>query len=275
MKKALIGSLLIMFSCFYVLAQESTLNQTDSKGLKQGRWEEKTASGISKGKYNSDQKEGTWVTYGSNGTLTRVEEFSNGIRDGIFVEIDQRGYLVSDMFYQNNLLEGTAKKYYYGTNPASIIDYRHGKINGKKKIYYENAASKLTEESEYKDDVKDGYSNFFATNGDPIAEYIYKNGLLEGIQKTYYTGKKLMSEQMYVNNIESGFYKEYFESTKPKIEGNFKEGKMTGKWVEYFESGTVKSEGTYLDGVKEGKWLEYDEAGKVVKTSKFVKGVEK
>ena len=72
----------------------------------------------------------------------------------IAVEIDPRGYLVGETYYVNDLIEGTARKFFYGANPASQIDYLHGKINGKKKIYYENSAGKLMEESEYKDDIK-------------------------------------------------------------------------------------------------------------------------
>jgi antitoxin component YwqK of YwqJK toxin-antitoxin module len=258
-----------------LFAQEQKTNQTDARGLKQGVWEEKTASGISKGSYLNDLKEGNWIMHGSNGNLTRIESFSKGIRNGIFVEIDQRGYLVSEMYYENNLLEGVAKKFYYGTNPASVIEYKQGKMNGKKMEYYENAAGKLKEESEYRDDVKDGISSFFAVNGDPIAEYVYKNGSLEGVQKTYYSGKKLMSEQNYVNNVESGFYKEYFESGKIKIETIYKNGLMDGKYVEYNEDGKVMIDGFYLNGEKEGKWTEFDASGKVIKMSKFAKGVEK
>lgn len=274
MKNAFLLTVLALIMGFYAIAQ-TTPNKTDDKGRKQGPWEEKTATGVSKGSYVDDQKEGNWISYGTNGNLTRIEVFVKGLREGIFVEIDQRGYLVSEMYYLNNLLEGTAKKFYYGTNPASVIEYKHGKINGKKKVYYENAAGKLTEESEYVDDVKDGISNFYSSTGDPIAEYVYKKGLLEGIQKTYYPGKKLMSEQNYVNNVESGLYREYYESGKVKTEGNYKEGKMDGKWIENNEDGVLKMEGAYVNGEKEGKWVEFDAAGKIVKTTKFIKGVEK
>jgi antitoxin component YwqK of YwqJK toxin-antitoxin module len=275
MKKVMFTAALMVFSMLFVFAQESNINKTDAKGLKQGVWEEKNATGISNGQYINDQKDGNWITHGSNGSLTRIESFSKGIREGIFVEIDQRGYLVSEMYYVNNLLEGTAKKFFYGTNPASIIEYKQGKISGKKKEYYENAAGKMKEESNYLDDVKDGASVFYAVNGDPIAEYTYKNGSLEGMQKTYYAGKKLMSEQNYANNVESGLYKEYFESGKLKIETTYKNGVMDGKYVEYDEDGKLKIEGTYLNGEKEGKWTEFDSNAKPLKVSKFVKGIEK
>lgn len=275
MNKTLVIAAWLSLSCLLAVAQEIKTNQTDSKGLKQGYWEEKAPTGATKGNYVNDQKDGNWISYGANGNLIRIESYSQGLRNGIYVEIDQRGYLVAEMYYVNDLIEGVAKRFYYGTNPASVIEYRHGKINGKKKVYYENSAGKLTEESDYKDDVKDGRSLFYAINGDPVADYTYKNGSLEGIQKTYYPGKKLMSEQNYVNNVESGIYNEYYENGKMKVQGSYKDGKMDGKWSEFYEDGKLKSEGAYANGSKEGKWSEYDPSGKLLKSSKFVNGVEK
>jgi len=275
MKSLMFFVAMLLLCSVFAYSQTSSINQTDNKGLKQGFWEEKVPNGTMKGKYLNDKKEGNWITYGGNGNFLKLESYSGGLKQGIVVEVDQRGYLVGEMYYTDDLLDGTAKKFYYGTNPASVIDYKKGKINGKKKVYYENAAGKLTEESDYTEDVKDGESKFYSSNGDPIAEYVYRKGALEGIQKSYYPGKKLMSEQNYVKNVESGLYKEYFENGKLKIEGNYKEGKMEGKWVEYFENGVVKSDGSYVNGEKEGKWIEYDEAGKVMSEARYAKGVKK
>lgn len=124
MKKVLFLSVLFMFTCFLASAQNAAPNQTDSKGLKQGQWEEKTATGISKGLYLNDKKDGNWISYGANGNFSKLEVFSKGVHDGIVIEIDQRGYLVSEMYYKNDLLDGVAKKFYYGTNPASVIEYK-------------------------------------------------------------------------------------------------------------------------------------------------------
>jgi uncharacterized protein len=275
MKKVLFLSVLFMLACLIASAQNVAPNQTDSKGLKQGLWEEKTATGISKGQFVNDQKDGNWISYGANGNFSKLEVYSKGMRDGIYIEIDQRGYLVSEMYYKNNLLDGTAKKFFYGTNPASVIEYKEGKMNGKKKVYYENAAGKLTEESSYTNDIKDGPSNFFSSIGDPIAEYMYRNGLLEGIQKTYYPGKKLMNEQEYLHNIEQGLYKEYYENGSVKMEGKYENGLKSGKWSEFGEDGKLKADGMYVNDQKEGKWAEYDATGKAIKYIKYVNGAEK
>lgn len=271
MKKFFIFNLLLAASITFAMAQ-NTINQLGSNGLKQGSWEEKTPSGTTKGTYSNDKKDGCWTSYAADGKLTKIENFKLGLRDGITIEIDQRGYLVSESYYVNNLLEGTAKKFFYGTNLASSIDYLHGKINGKKKIYYENSAGKLTEESEYKDDVKNGASTFYSINGDPVAEYTYVNNMLQGVQKTYFAGKKIMSEQEFNQNVENGFSKEYYENGKLKSEGFYVKGVLSGVWKSYNEEGILLEEGSYINGEKEGKWMEYDAAGKVTKTTKYMKG---
>ncbi len=271
MKKILFTCLLMVLSISFCVAQTAA-NQTDANGKKQGLWEEKTTSGTSKGSYLNDEKDGCWTSYAGDGKLIRIENFKKGIREGIAVDIDQRGYLVSEMYYADNLLEGTAKKFFYGTNPASLIDYVHGKINGKKKVYYENSAGKLMEESEYKNDVKDGKSNFFTINGDPIAEYVYVNNMLQGVQKSYYPGKKIMTEQEFKDNLENGMTKEYYENGKLKSEGIYVKGVLNGLWKDYNEEGVLKFQGSYVNGEKEGKWQEMDATGKVIKTTTYVKG---
>ena len=268
----------ILFACFIMLVSislvsaQTAANKTDANNKKQGFWEEKLPSGVSKGAYINDLKEGCWTNYASDGKLIRIEHFNKGLREGIAVDIDQRGYLVSETYYVENLIEGTAKKFYYGTNPASIIDYKHGKINGKKKIYYENSAGKIMEESEYTDDLKNGASNFYTINGDPIAEYTYVNNKIQGVVKSYYAGKKLQSEQEFLDNVENGFYKEYYENGKLKSEGIYVKGVLNGVWKDYNEEGLLKVEGAFLNGGKEGKWNDYDAAGKIVKTTRYVNG---
>jgi len=267
--------MLMAFSISLIVAQ-TAINQSDANGKKQGAWEEKTATGTLKGNYVNDLKDGCWVTYNANdGKLLRIEYYIKGKHEGIAVDIDTRGYLGSETYFADDLIEGTAKKYFYGTNPASLIDYVHGRITGKKKIYYENSAGKLQEESEYVNDIKNGKSSYFTMAGDPVAEYNYVNNMLQGVQKTFYPGKKIQTEQEFVDNLENGFVKEYYESGKLKSEGNYVKGKMNGVWKEYSEEGAVTLMGSYKDDQKDGKWEEFNESGKVVKTTKYVNGQAK
>jgi len=255
--------------------EPDTINKTDAKGMKQRFWEEKTDNSTTKGWYKNNLKEGQWLTYGQNGIITKVENYHKGMKNGTVIEIDQRGYLSGDVTYVNDVLEGTAKRYFYGTNPASVIPYKHGKITGKKVIYYENSAGKMMEESTFKNDIKDGPSNWYTISGDKVAEYNYVNGNLEGVQRQYYPKSVLMSEQNYVKNLAEGEYKEYFDVAKSETPAGSANTVKDTKPADVPVIGKLKIQGTYVKGEKDGKWTEFDENGGILKTTKFLKGVEK
>jgi antitoxin component YwqK of YwqJK toxin-antitoxin module len=275
MKRLIVCMFLTVLGVSTVSAQPENMNQKDANGLKIGLWQEQVPEGNASGFYTDGLKESTWVTRNANSNaLLKVESFIKGKHNGIVLDFNQQGQMVGEKYYIDDLLEGTAKTYFWGTQVASSINYKHGKLDGKKQVFYENSNGKLQEESFYKDGVKDGTSKWYSNNGDPIAEYVYVNGNLTGVQKMYFPGKKLQSEQNYVNNLESGPYKEYFESGKLKIESNFANGKQEGKYTEYDENGSKVREGNFASGLEEGKWLYFDKAGKVMKTKKFIKGAE-
>jgi antitoxin component YwqK of YwqJK toxin-antitoxin module len=253
-----------------------SINKVDTKGKKQGYWEEKLAnSTTTKGWYVNDLQNGQWLTYGQNGIITKVENYKKGKKDGAVIEIDSRGYLSAELYFINDIPEGTAKRYFYGTNLASVIPYKHGKIDGKKIIYYENSAGKPQEESNFKNDIKDGVSKWYTITGDVVAEYNYVNGILEGVQKEYYPKGSLKSEQVYVKNEPEGEYKEYFDVAKPETPAGNSNPANPGKPVSEPVIGKLKMQGIYVKGEKDGKWTEYDENGAVLKITRFVNGIEK
>lgn len=253
-----------------------SINKVDVKGKKQGYREEKLAnSTITKGWYLNDLQNGQWLTYGQNGIITKVENYKNGKKDGAVIEIDSRGYLSAELYFIDDIPEGTAKRYFYGTNLASVIPYKHGKIDGKKIIYYENSAGKPQEESYYSNDIKHGISKWYTIKGDVVAEYNYVNGDLDGIQKEYYASGALKSEQVYVKNIPEGEYKEYFDVPKPETPAGTKNPANPATSVSVPVVGKLKIAGIYVKGEKDGKWTEYDENGAVLKVTRFVNGVEK
>jgi antitoxin component YwqK of YwqJK toxin-antitoxin module len=258
------------------VAIPDSINKIDAKGKKQGYWEEKLANAsTTKGWYINDLQNGQWLTYGQNGIITKVENYKKGKKDGAVIEIDTRGYLAAELYFVNDIPEGTAKRYFYGTNLASVIPYKHGKIDGKKIIYYENSAGKPQEESNFKNDIKDGISKWYTITGDVVAEYNYVNGNLDGIQKEYYAKGALKSEQIYVKNMPEGEYKEYFDVVKPEVPADNGTHPNLTKPAETPVIGKLKIQGMYVKGEKDGKWTEFDENGAVVKVSKFVNGVEK
>jgi antitoxin component YwqK of YwqJK toxin-antitoxin module len=284
MKKLIVFCFVICLPLAAVLAQTTattvsvpdSINKMDAKGKKQGYWEEKLPnSTTTKGWYVNDLLNGQWLTYGQNGIITKVENYNKGKKNGAVIEIDSRGYLSAELYFKNDIPEGTAKRYFYGTNLASVIPYKHGKVDGTKIIYYENSAGKPMEESNFKNDLKEGVSKWYTITGDVVAEYNYSKGNLEGIQKEYYSKGQLKSEQNYINNLPEGEYKEYFEAVKAEPTANEAKPNADNKPAVIPESAKLKIQGNFVKGEKDGKWTEFNEDGAVVKVSKFVNGVEK
>jgi antitoxin component YwqK of YwqJK toxin-antitoxin module len=137
-------------------------------------------------------------------------------------------------------------------------NYKQGKLNGVKKVYYTNEAksyapnvTNIQEETFYINDLREGVTKWYSKNDKLAVEYNYHNGLLEGVQKTYFDdGKNVQIEELYKNNI--------------PIE-----------YKEYYRSGKIKTEGKYnSNGQKHGEWKNYSEDGKLLKPTRFIDGNE-
>ncbi|MCX6265845.1 MAG: hypothetical protein NTW16_00605 [Bacteroidetes bacterium] len=258
MKKLLSFLLTVIISIpFYANAQiaandnklPDTVNRTDSKGDKIGYWIEKQGDVTYKGEYINNKKVKNWIGYYSNNIISKIEYYTDGIKDGILIQFDRKGKISMVEHFKNGLANGQTIIYnQYTETPLSETEYTLGKKNGYYRQYYDNG--KIQEESWYKDDLKNGPSVWNNKSGKRIAEYNYKTGDFDGLQKTFYENDSLQSTNNYFNN------------------------NLSGESKEYFRNGQVKISGKYVNGQKEGAWTEYDELGKVEKITKFKGGVE-
>jgi len=226
-----------------------TVNRTNSEALKYGYWVEKQGDITSKGEYLLNKKNKNWISYYPNNIISKIEYYSNGLRDGISVQFDRRGKMTLLENYRNGMTHGQTIHYsQFNETPLSECDYAYGKRNGMFRQYYDNG--KIQEESYFKDDLKNGFSKWFNKNGRLIAVYQYLNGNFDGIQKTFYENDTLQTV--------------YF----------FKDNKYSGESKEFYRNGKVKVTGKYVLGEKDGPWTEYDELGKVQKVTKYKNGQE-
>ena len=110
MKKSILFALLGVFTSFSIWAQD--LNKTDSKGLKQGRWQTYFGNNDieTEGNYVDDVKQGVWKSYHSKGLLKSVEHYTDGVLQGVVIEIDSRGYLLSEVEYVDGKKEGLERR---------------------------------------------------------------------------------------------------------------------------------------------------------------------
>lgn len=151
-------------------AFEGEINQTDSKGNRQGYW-------IIKGAMLDDN---------NFKPEAKVEEGN----------------------YSDNRKDGLWKRYWPSGKRRSEVNYLAGKPIGEYKLYYENG--KLEEHSNWTNSKNTGELKRYYANGNPQQHFIFAdNGKRNGLQKYYHENGKIAMEVNIVNGNESGLLRRY------------------------------------------------------------------
>ncbi|NTV84737.1 MAG: hypothetical protein HGA23_10625 [Bacteroidales bacterium] len=92
------------------------LQTVDGQGIhvpeiKNGFFTEKIGNLTVEGNYLDGKKEGNWLTYYPSGYLNKVEEYHDGMKNGLVLEIDGKGGVTSETHYKNDMLDGVSKGY--------------------------------------------------------------------------------------------------------------------------------------------------------------------
>jgi len=119
-------------------------------------------------------KNGTWVTYYPNdGRVKSVTNFVNGKKNGLHMEMTNRGQVDLQCFYADDILDGKWSKYKFGNRLEKEVNYKMGKFDGFYREYHSNG--KMMREIQYKNGIKDGMFKQFNDQEQVILEYTYKN----------------------------------------------------------------------------------------------------
>jgi antitoxin component YwqK of YwqJK toxin-antitoxin module len=226
-----------------------TINKTDANGDKTGFWIEKSNDITFKGEYVANKKVKNWIGLYSNNVVARIDYYTNGLKDGIAVQVDRKNKITLVENFKHGLLHGQVISYSQFTeSPVTEAEYANGKKTGLYRQYYDNG--KIQEETWFKDDLKAGLSRWNNKNGQRLAEYNYKANNFDGLQKTFYENDSIQTINHFKDNVLSGEIREYYRNGKLKLTGN------------------------YLNGLKDGTFTEYNELGKVEKVTRFKNGEE-
>ena len=157
---------------------------------------------VSQGSMKSNVKEGVWRNYSSTGSITSLEEFKNGKKNGSLLKFGPGTMISVDATYKDDSLHG--QKTTYGTNNKikSVENYVNGILHGNRKAYYDDG--KLQEEATFKNGKKDGKAIWYLQNGQPSVEYTYSDGVLNGSAKEYNPKGAILREGKFVNDSEEG-----------------------------------------------------------------------
>lgn len=219
--------LLLVVLLFFGFVSMAQLNQTDTKGRKQGEWAKtypKSRVYQYKGQFKDDKPIGTFTYYYESGKVKAVikhdtgsarsvayyyhengNAMSHGIfrnmkKDSIWLNFLPSGRLSTTETYKNDLLDGKKTVYYVPENiedksriPATIYNYVQGKLHGETIDYFDIGGVKM--KGQYENDKKVGVWEYYHLNGKKMMIERYKGGVRHGWHFAYdeagkETGKK-------------------------------------------------------------------------------------
>lgn len=168
-------------------------------GNKYGKWNYYFPSGAKEqeGFYDKNGEfTGKWQWYYENGNLLREEEFIRGLEDGVLVEYNEDGKVLTKGEYLEGEREG---EWYYGLNDHSETGkYLYGERNG--------------------------YWEFKHPNGKTAFEGTYESGNPHGTHKYYNDQGVLIREEAYSYGIKDGKWRWFNEDGVEYLNIVFKDG---------------------------------------------------
>jgi antitoxin component YwqK of YwqJK toxin-antitoxin module len=272
----------ILVFAFSAPSFSQDLNQTDAKGLKQGKWKKLYSNERVRyeGQFKDDKPYGLFQYYYETGQLQAT---NNHIGNG---KVANHVYHPNGKIKAKGVFREQKKDslwQYFNENELLVLEetYILDTLNGAQKTYYEN--KQLGEETNFSHGVKEGVWKKFFDNGKPWVDANYVNGNLDGkfvmfredgkrkVQGTYALGFRVgtwlnfnengsvYTQQVYKNGVlkttkpENGEFKEYYDSEIPKSVYNYKKGQKEGEFQEFYNVGEWTFEETpgKMDGPDE------------------------
>jgi len=198
--------LFFLFSIPTLIAQES--NKLDDKGLKHGLWKgifEESKRPRYEGTFEHGKEIGIFKFFDDTkaNTVIATREFNEKDNSCYTIFYNQKGLKVSEGKLVNKKYEGEWKYFHLNsTNIMSIENYKNGKLEGIRKVFYRN--NSIAEETLYKNGLKEGIYKKYAENGVVLEEINYKNNIFEGLSTFRNTKNEIVSKGNYVNGKKSG-----------------------------------------------------------------------
>ena len=205
---------------------KSGKNFTDSKGLKQGEWEKRSADGnlIYKATFKDDKPIGTMTRYYPNGRKKVVIEYDSISDYGAAQLFDEKEQLFAEGMYNKTVKDSTWLYYDVLKNVVCRESYSNGLLNGPTAYFYQNGA--VFELLNYKNGIKDGEWRQYYRDGKDKLTCQYNQGKLVGAFKVLYASGTSEVIGFYKNGVEEGVWKFYKPDGKVDYEIKYKGGKI-------------------------------------------------
>ena len=201
-------------------------NLLDDEGRKTGHWRVEYPNGklLYEADFLEGQPVGVMVRYYDNGVVKARMKFEPGGERSLTRLFFRSGKPAAEGLYVMQVKDSVWT--YFSELDGSVRireSYSDGKLEGVTRRYY--PSGEISEEVEWKQNVKEGPWNQYYENGAPRLSGHYKNGMLHGS------------------------YEIYFSNSTIKIRGTYLEDKSHGTWSFYNEEGEEIYALEYINGV--------------------------
>lgn len=278
------NALAVLLACWTLqsFGSEGDVNQTDSKGQRQGYWiikgdmvddhDYKPANKVEEGNYIDNRKDGLWKKYWPGGKLRSEVNYKSGKPLGEYKLYYANGKLEEHSTWSNNKNSGDFKRYYENGNPQqSFLFSENGKRNGVQRYYHENG--KLSLEVNIVNGQESGLMKRYNPDGSIAEEKVFENGVLkQGTSKKYkeVATKEPVAKDPYDENVGK---QSQVSTDKTNKAQSFK---PNGFNTLYDKNGALTQVGEFMNGkLYDGKWYRYNSDGlliriEIYKGAKFV-----
>jgi antitoxin component YwqK of YwqJK toxin-antitoxin module len=224
------------------------INQTDDKGLKQGKWMKVYANGVTayEAYFKDDKPINELKRYHENGKLSSFVKYTENIDTALAEFYDEDGVKISEGKYIGKAKTGIWI-YYNNTIKIREESYENDIYNGFQIVYYDNG--QIYDRKKFENGVEVGLWEKFHKNGNPFLKAMFKNGVLNGPILRYYPSGKIEVKGQYVNDMKEGKWYFYSEDGQSEV-------------IEYIKGEDVN--GDKVDKIKSDEYRNNIEKGKTI-----------
>ena len=209
--------------------------------------------------------------YHENGNLLCEFYHINGDIEGIYKEYDVDGNIEREIQFVNNKKYGYYKRYYKAYNKNVLLEekyYVDDILDGKSIRYFTNG--QIEEIIHYKSGKKDGEYKLYYNRLKPFLIINYKSGKRDGLYQKYNHNFRLIVECNYINDKIDGIYKTFQvpyncnDNYYLDHEIEYVNGKRCGKHITYDKFNKIKQIIIYIDDIPIEKHIKFDNNNNVI-----------
>lgn len=205
---------------------DTTWNQTDRSGKKQGWWKRYYSDGtlMYTGFFVNDSPRGTFKRYFENGNTKAIMQFSDDGKCSYTILFYMNGEPAAEGKYTGIYKDSTWNYYSYYTGTLSLVEnYRNGQKNGAVMKYYNNGT--VAESIEWNSDIRDGKWLQYFEDGALRLSSSYTNDKINGPYLVYTAPGILAIDGKYINGNMEGTWKFFNEKGELEFELKYDNGK--------------------------------------------------